>query len=212
MKIQLDQTSDAELLRLMLAGKRAAFAQLYQRWQAPVYRFALRLSGSVELAEDVTQDVFLTLMRDGAQYSGSGSFAAYLLTIARHSVLRRLQRERRFVTLETNGESEDTPLPDGLPDDAVDEAGPLANLTRSEMTEAVRQAVQGLPLHYREVVLLCHMQELSYTEAAEVIGCEIGTVCSRLYRARVLLAKSLAGWKPEAAAAPIKLKPARYAI
>lgn len=212
MKIQLDQTSDAELLRLMLAGKRAAFAQLYQRWQAPVYRFALRLSGSVELAEDVTQDVFLTLMRDGAQYSGSGSFVAYLLTIARHSVLRRLQRERRFVTLETNGESEDAPLPDGLPDDAVDEAGPLANLTRSEMTEAVRQAVQGLPLHYREVVLLCHLHELSYAEAAEVIGCEIGTVCSRLYRARALLAKSLAAWKPEATAVPAKLNLAGYAL
>lgn len=64
MKIQLDQTSDAELLRLMLAGNAAAFAQIYQRWQATIYRFALRLSGSVALAEDVTQEVFLTLMRE----------------------------------------------------------------------------------------------------------------------------------------------------
>lgn len=82
---------------------------------------------------------------------------------------------------------------------------------RNELTGAVRMAVQSLPLHYREVVLLCHLHELSYAEAAEVIGCEIGTVCSRLYRARALLAKSLAAWKPEAVAASVKLKLARYA-
>ncbi len=122
MKTQLDQTSDAELLRLMLAGKRAAFAALYQRWQATIYRFALRLSASAELAEDVTQDVFLMLMRDGAQYSGRGSFAAYLLTMTRHSVLRRLQRERRFVALEADDESDEALLFDEF--DSVD---PLAD-------------------------------------------------------------------------------------
>lgn len=207
MKIQLDQTSDAELLRLMLAGNAAAFAQIYQRWQATIYRFALRLSGSVALAEDVTQEVFLALMRDGGQYTGRGSFAAYLLTIARHSVWRRLQRERRFTAWETVEESDDALLRNDL----CDAADPLADLMRNELTGAVRMAVQSLPLHYREVVLLCHLHELSYAEAAEVIGCEIGTVCSRLYRARALLAKSLAAWKPEAAAASVKLKLARYA-
>lgn len=207
MKIQLDQTSDAELLRWMLAGNAAAFAQIYQRWQATIYRFALRLSGSVALAEDVTQEVFLALMRDGGQYTGRGSFVAYLLTIARHSVWRRLQRERRFTAWETVEDSDDALLRD----DSCDAADPLADLMRNELTCAVRMAVQSLPLHYREVVLLCHLHELSYAEAAEVIGCEIGTVCSRLYRARALLAKSLAAWKPEAVAASVKLKLARYA-
>lgn len=68
---------------------------------------------------------------------------------------------------------------------------PLAALTRNERIDAVRTAVLALPLHYREAVLLCHLHELSYAEAAEVIGCEIGTVCSRLYRARALLAERL---------------------
>src|SRR5262245_51335543 len=101
MEIAPSTSSDVELLRLMLAGDGGAFEQLYQRWQSPLYRFALRMSGSETIAEDVTQEVFLTLMRDGRQYSGRGSFAAYIFTIARHGVWRRLQRERWFVRLES---------------------------------------------------------------------------------------------------------------
>ena len=189
MKKALLTSSDAELLRLMLAGDGDAFEQLYQRWQSPVYRFVLRMSGSETMAEDLTQEVFLALMRDGRQYCGRGSFAAYLFAIARHHAWRRLQRERWFVRLEIEEdvESEDFAATDRLiaPED------PFADLTRDEMVEAVRRAVLALPVHYREVVLLCYLHELSYAEAAEVIGCELGTVRSRLYRARALLAEKL---------------------
>jgi len=185
--------SDVELLRLMLAGDGSAFERLYQRWQSPLYRFALRMSGSQTIAEDVTQDVFLTLMRDGWQYSERGSFAAYLFAIARHRIWLRLQRERWFVSLEIDeiDESGDAPATDRL----VTQADPLANLTRDEIVEAVRRAVLALPLHYREVVLLCYLHELSYAEAAEVLGCELGTVRSRLHRARALLADKLVAMK-----------------
>lgn len=193
MKQTLDKLSDEELLRLMLAGDRGAFAQLYQRWQSNVYRFALRMSGSEATAEDVMQDVFLTLMRDGHQYAGRGSFASYILTITRHSTIRRLQRERRFVTLE----ADDDQLEEAVPvAQMVAASDPLTEFARHERVEAVRLAVLSLPLHYREVVLLCHLHELSYAEAAGVIGCEIGTVCSRLYRARALLAERLDALNP----------------
>lgn len=192
MKQAHDHQSDEELLRRMLAGESAAFAALYQRWQSSLYRFALRMSGSETLAEDVMQEVFLTLMRDGHQYAGRGSFASYILTMARHSTLRRLHRERRFVTLEADAEEAEDALPIGQ---IIAETDPFAELTRNELLEAVRASVLALPLHYREVVLLCHWHELSYAEAAEVIGCEIGTVCSRLYRARALLAKRLEALK-----------------
>jgi RNA polymerase sigma-70 factor (ECF subfamily) len=193
MKIALSTSSDVELLRLMLAGDSGAFEQLYQRWQSPLYRFALRMSGSETIAEDVTQEVFLTLMRDGRQYSERGSFAAYLFTIARHRVWRRLQRERWFVRLEIEEivESEDTLTTDRL----IAQADPLADLTRDEIVETVRRAVLALPAHYREVVLLCYLHELSYAEAAEVIGCELGTVRSRLHRARALLGEKLDAMK-----------------
>lgn len=188
MKQTLDHLSDEELLRLMLAGDRGAFAQLYQRWQAKVYRFALRLSESETMAEDVMQDVFLTLMREGQQYAGRGSFAAYILTITRHSTIRRLQRERRLVSLVTDEDETDEAMSVERMSAAHD---PLSELIGNERIDAVRSAVLALPLHYREVVLLCHLHELSYAEVAAVIGCEIGTVCSRLYRARALLAERL---------------------
>jgi RNA polymerase sigma-70 factor (ECF subfamily) len=193
MEIALSTSSDVELLRLMLAGDGGAFERLYQRWQSPLYRFALRMSGSKTIAEDVTQEVFLTLMRDGRQYSERGSFAAYIFAIARHRVWRRLQRERWFVRLEIKEivESEDA----GLNGRFIAQADPLAELTRDEIVETVRRAVLALPAHYREVVLLCYLHELSYAEAAEVIGCELGTVRSRLHRARALLAEKLDAMK-----------------
>jgi len=193
MKTASSTSSDVELLRLMLAGDGGAFEQLYQRWQSPLYRFALRMSGSETIAEDVTQEVFLTLMRDGRQYSGRGSFAAYIFTIARHGAWRRMQRERWFVRLEIEeGVESDAGL---TSDRLIAQADPLADLTRDEIVEAVRRAVIALPAHYREVVLLCYLHELSYAEAAEVIGCEIGTVRSRLHRARALLAEKLDAMK-----------------
>jgi|RhiMethySRZTD1v2_1073278.scaffolds.fasta_scaffold544283_1 RNA polymerase sigma-70 factor, ECF subfamily len=193
MKTASSTSSDVELLRLMLAGDGGAFEQLYQRWQSPLYRFALRMSGSEAIAEDVTQEVFLTLMRDGRQYSGRGSFAAYIFTIARHGAWRRLQRERWFVRLEIEEEVESDA---GLTTDRlIAQADPLADLTRDEIVVAVRRAVIALPAHYREVVLLCYLHELSYAEAAEVIGCELGTVRSRLHRARALLAEKLDAMK-----------------
>jgi RNA polymerase sigma-70 factor, ECF subfamily len=189
MKRELPNSSDVELLQLMLAGDGGAFERLYERWQSPLYRFALRMSGSEAIAEDVTQEVFLALMRDGRQYSGLGSFAAYIFTIARHRIWRRLQRERWFVALEIDErvESDYTLTRDRL----IAQDDPLADLTRDEIVEAVRRAVLALPAHYREVVLLCYLHELSYAEAAEVIGCELGTVRSRLHRARALLAERL---------------------
>src|SRR5262245_51844880 len=193
MKTASSTSTDLQLYRLMLAGDSGAFEQLYQRWQPPLYRFALRMSSSETIAEDVTQEVFLTLMRNGRQYSGRGSFAAYIFTIARHGVWRRLQRERWFVRLEIEERIESDA---GLTTDRlIAQADPLADLTRGEIVEAVRRAVLALPVHYREVVLLCYLHELSYAEAAEVIGCELGTVRSRLYRARALLADKLAAMK-----------------
>jgi RNA polymerase sigma-70 factor (ECF subfamily) len=193
MKKALPTSSDVELLRLMLAGDGGAFEQLYERWQSPLYRFALRMSGSEAIAEDVTQEVFLALMRDGRQYSERGSFAAYIFTIARHRIWRRLQRERWFVALEIDErvESDDALTTDRL----IAQDDPLADLTRDEIVEAVRRAVLALPAHYREVVLLCYLHELSYAEAAEAIGCELGTVRSRLHRARALLAEKLDAMK-----------------
>ncbi|MBV9957246.1 MAG: RNA polymerase sigma factor [Acidobacteria bacterium] len=180
--------SEAELLRLMLAGDAAAFATLYDRCQGGVYRFALRMSDSEAMAQDVTHDVFLALMRDGAQFDPArGTLAAYLYGITRHKVLQLLKRERAFVSMDEEAEESSWDEVAVAPDD------PLGELSRHETIEAVRQAIQALPAHYREVVLLCNMHELNYEEAAGVIGCAVGTVRSRLHRARGLLLEKLRG-------------------
>jgi RNA polymerase sigma-70 factor (ECF subfamily) len=187
------QVSDEELLRLMLAGDGSAFEQLYDRRQGGVYRFALRMSGSAEIAEDVTHDVFMALIHDSCQFDPSrGSVAGYLLGIARHRVLRRLRRERSFISMTEDVEDRGETLID---EQLIADADPFADLTRSETVEMVRQAVLALPEHYREVVVLCSLSEMSYEEAADLIGCPVGTIRSRLNRARGMLVKKLGAVK-----------------
>ena len=193
--------SDTELLRSMLAGDDEALTLLYRRRQAGVYRFALQMSGSKSIAEDVTQEVFLFLMREGNVFDPArGSVSAFLFGVARNYVLRRLRVEQLLAPL--NDESED--------DIPMLQAGtdlcPLEDLTRAETIESVRKAVLSLPAKYREVVVLCELQDVSYGETAEILGCAIGTVRSRLHRARALLLTKLrpVGEFDEASSATVK--------
>ena len=187
--MMLGQSSDEELLRLMLDGDAEAFAALYDRRQGAVYRFALRMSGSPALSEDITQEVFLALMRDGNGFDPArGSVGAYLFGMTRHRVLRRIERERAMQPLSSDeGGNESVQLADRLT--ALDD--PHLDFSRREQVDSVRRAVLALPVHYREAVVLCNMQDLSYEQAAEIIGCPVGTVRSRLNRARAMLADKL---------------------
>jgi RNA polymerase sigma-70 factor, ECF subfamily len=177
------------LLRRMLGGCAESFGALYDRRQGGVYRFALRMTGSEAFAEDVTQDVFLALMREGCRFDPErGSVKSYLYGMARHRVLRRLERERAHVAFE---EEEGGPFEE-LSSAADD---PFADLAREELVTLVRQAVLSLPTHFREVIVLCHLQEMNYAEACEVLACPLGTVRSRLARARMLLVGKLRALK-----------------
>lgn len=190
--------SDADLLRLMLAGEEDAFVTLYRRRQGSVYRFALNMSGSEAVAEDVTQEVFMVLMRDARNFDPArGSLAAYLYGIARNHVLRVFDRERSFVPIGDDADDSEARLNERLV--AYDD--PLGDLTRGEMLGRLRQAVLALPSHYREVVVLCELHEMSYADAAGVLGCPVGTVRSRLNRARSMLAGKMRGGAAGAAAA-----------
>lgn len=179
-------SSDHDLLRGLRAGDEEAFTTLYRRWQGPVYRYALRVSGSPAMAEDVTQEVFMALLRRNDGYDPSrGELSSYLHGIARNMARRRLERERGFFPL----------AEEAGPDD------PLADLVRRERTDLVWDGLLALPLHYREVVVLCDLQGLSYEEAAAALGCAMGTVRSRLHRGREQLASRLRSARPVPAAA-----------
>ena len=185
MKLKSD-VNDNDLLRLMLAGDEEALAALYRRRQGSVYRFALQMSGSRSIAEDVTQEVFLFLMREGHVFDDSkGTVGAFLLGVTRVHVRRRLRAEHRLEPL--GDESED----DDLFMQSTTDVCPLEDLTRAETIESVRKAVLSLPPKYREVVVLCELQDVSYGKTAEILGCAIGTVRSRLHRGRALLLAKL---------------------
>jgi RNA polymerase sigma-70 factor (ECF subfamily) len=192
--------TDDELLLRMRSGDEQAFVTLYRRRQAAIYRFALHMCGSAPAAEDITQDVFLALIREECGFDPErGTLSGYLFGIARKLVLRFLERGRSDVALEL--ESEDSSRPELAVDD-----DPLADMTHREGIEALRRAVAALPRRYREVVVLCDLEEVDYADAAVILGCPIGTVRSRLHRARALLLEklqqernfrpALGGWKP----------------
>jgi RNA polymerase sigma-70 factor (ECF subfamily) len=173
---------DSELLRSMLAGDEEALALLYRRRQGNVYRFALQMSGSKSIAEDVTQEVFLFLMREGNVFDPArGSLSAFLLGVARNHVLRRMRVDHLLTPI---GDDDDVDAAVAVTETALH---PIEDLARAETIELVRKAVLSLPAKYREVVVLCELQDVSYGEAAEILGCAIGTVRSRLHRARALL-------------------------
>lgn len=181
--------SDDELLRLVSAGDEEAFVTLYRRRQGGIYRFALNMSNSRTIAEDVTQEVFMVLMRETNGYDATrGSLSSYLYGIARNHVLRCLDRNRPFVPMAVNADDEVT---ETVCDQLIAQDDPLGDLARNETIAAVRQAVLALPSHYREVVVLCDLHEVSYAEAAAALGCAVGTVRSRLHRARALLLDKL---------------------
>jgi RNA polymerase sigma-70 factor (ECF subfamily) len=180
----LEDLPDDELVGRIAGGDRDAFALLYRRHRANVARFALHVSGSRAVAEDVAQDVFMAVIQDAARYQpGRSGVGAWLFGIARNHVRRWAARQRPTLPLES--ESAARPL--------TIEPDPLAGVFRQQHAAILRGAMLSLPAKYREAVVLCDLHDLSYADAAAVLGCAIGTVRSRLHRGRALLARRLRG-------------------
>jgi len=193
--------TDDGLLRRMMAGDEEAFTLLYRRRHPAIYRFALHMSGNAAVAEDVTQEVFMTLIRDATRFDPArGTLGGYLFGVARNLVRRRWEQERNSFPLPPEGEH----LPPHGAGAGVSGDGRSRNgsghaedeFASFETVGRVRQAVATLPANYREVVVLCEFEEMSYEEAADALDCPIGTVRSRLHRARALLVEKLRESRP----------------
>jgi len=177
------EPDDDQLIARAGAGDRAAFAQLYRRYRPDVYRFAAHVSGSAAVAEDVVQDVFVAVIEDASGYRADRSgVLPWLLGIARNHV-RRWRCQRIMLPLP----GDDTPAGEQM---AV-RPDPLLDLSTQRNTTALRCALLNLPIKYREVIVLCDLQELSYADAARALKCAVGTVRSRLHRGRAMLARRL---------------------
>jgi RNA polymerase sigma-70 factor (ECF subfamily) len=169
------QPSDEELFRLMRKGNQDAFAQLYERREPALYRFALHMSGSPEVAEEVSHEVFVQLMGPSTRFDDTrGSLESFLYGIARNlvRVVRRLGPVAEPV---------DRPFNHDI----------LGELIGNETTAALHRTLRELPERYRDVIILCDLEERSYEDVARLIGRPVGTVRSRLHRARALLSAKL---------------------
>jgi RNA polymerase sigma-70 factor, ECF subfamily len=182
-----EEARDDALLRQAAKGDEDAFTLLYRRHQAALYRFAVRMTGNAWGSEEIVQDIFMTLMREPKKYDASrGPLAAYLFGIARNRVMKHLERLPREIPLDEDKENGSR---GGMA--AVSTATPMHWVEQQERREQVRAAVLDLPAEFREAVVLCELEELSYEDAAQLIGCPIGTIRSRLHRGRALLLAKL---------------------
>ena len=174
---------DAVLLTRARQGDEQAFSELFSRHERRIFRFAAYLCGP-QAGDDIVQETFLTVLRQKHRKDApNASVAAYLLGIARHIVMKRLPESREVLV------AEHADSPAGEP---IDDVTPLESMARSETVMHVRAAIQELPVEYREAVALCELQDLDYESAARVMACPVGTVRSRLHRAKRLLATKLA--------------------
>jgi RNA polymerase sigma-70 factor, ECF subfamily len=186
--MQIDSIErDEVLLRRSAKGDETSFTELYRRHQAALYRFALRMTGNAWAAEEIVQDVFMTLVRDPKKYDvGRGSLGAFLYGITRNRVLKHLERSPRDLQLLESHENGHAVLPQ-----TIDPATPAHWAEIGERRALVREAVLELPAEFREAVVLCLLEELSYEEAASLLECPVGTIRSRLHRGRALLLAKL---------------------
>jgi RNA polymerase sigma-70 factor, ECF subfamily len=167
--------SDEQLYRLMRKGDREAFAELYERRSPALYRYALHMSGSSIVAEEVAHEVFVQLMGANARFDERrGTLESYLYGVARNLV-RVVRRQ---------GPVEEVR-------DRVFNHDIVGGLIDSENMAALHRTLRDLPERYRDVVILCDLEERSYEDVARLLSCPIGTVRSRLHRARALLSTRL---------------------
>jgi len=178
---------DDVLLRRSAKGDEEAFTVLYRRHQAPLYRFALRMSGHPWAAEEIVQDVFMTLIREPKKFDPQrGTLGAFLYGVARNRIMKHLERTPRDLSLDEKAESDS-----GIRARVIDRFTPADFAETRERSLQVRAAVLELPVEFRETVALCELEEMSYEEAAKLLDCPVGTIRSRLHRGRALLLAKL---------------------
>jgi RNA polymerase sigma factor (sigma-70 family) len=173
------ELSDGELHRAALAGSGEAMAALYQRHGGLVYRFTLQMSRDAAVAEEITQEVFLALLTQIDRFdAGRGALSTWLCGIARRQFWKRLEQNEAADAFDEENAAESECAADG----------PAEILLRREAVAAVRAGMDELPAPLREVVILCALEEMSYEQAAQVLAVPVGTVRSRLHRAKARLA------------------------
>jgi RNA polymerase sigma-70 factor, ECF subfamily len=177
-----NQVTDERLLAEAADGDEAAFQILYERYRDPIFRFAYRLLGSVEAAEDVTHDCFLSLIKAPRRFdSNKASLRTYIYSAARNQAAKRYGNLERETAID---ELTDEPA-------ASDRHEPMQKVLDDELASEVGRAIASLPPLQREALVLFEYEELSLAEIAAIVGVDANTVKARLFRAREKLRNRL---------------------
>ncbi len=177
-----ERTTDELLLQKAGKGDQAAFLELYDRYREPIFRFAYRLLGSIEIAEDVTHDCFLSLIRRPEGFHPErAALRTYLYAIARNLALKHFRSTGRETGLDEMTEEPEAPP----------RHTPLRRLLDEELAAQVRDAVFRLPELQREALVLYEYEGLSMNEISAIVDADVGAIKARLYRARENLKRVL---------------------
>lgn len=196
----LRELPDETLAQRSAAGNTAAFEELVRRYQDRLYGLALRMLGQREEAEDVAQEAFINIYRSLGRYRTDERFAPWAYKIASNLCIDHLRRRRaQLVSLDAPAdpeeeEDEQRPIPDWS-------GSPEVVALEHEGEAAIMQVIDQLPPNYRLIVLLRHVDDMTYEDIAAVTGLPLGTVKNRLFRARESLRRTLAHLRPRAAGA-----------
>jgi RNA polymerase sigma-70 factor (ECF subfamily) len=178
----MPEDHETRLLTRATEGETEAFRMLFEAHRDAVFRLAYRLAGTLDVAEDVTQESFLGLIRNPGRFDARrGSLRQYLYGTVRNLVHQRWQSSGREVPLDDDPDTDPPAL-----------ATVSERIEDAEVSEAVQAAIGALPMLQREALVLFEFEELSLEEVAAVAGCDAGTVKSRLHRARARLRQVLA--------------------
>ncbi len=185
----MSEVSDEQLLAFSQNGDRQAFAKLMRRYQTELYNFLLRFVGQSALAEDIFQETFLQVHISAKDFDTSRRFKPWLYTIAANKARDMLRNKARKPAMQLTDSSNETSEVDLWHNLLSDEITPFDILDKKQQHELVRDTVQQLPDHLREILILAYFNHLSYKEMSEVLDIPLGTVKSRLHAAVGAFAK-----------------------
>jgi RNA polymerase sigma-70 factor, ECF subfamily len=177
-------SSDDQLMKKIARGDESAFAKLFDRHAVKVLGYAKRLMGDEAKAEDVSQEVWMKVVRAAAQYDGKDQFIAWLYTLVRNTAFNHLRRIKN--TREDMREDLETSSPADFSRQSVEEI-----LVKESDLEMVKQMIQALPESQRTVLVAWMTEELSYEELADQTGQSVSSVKSLLFRAKRNLEEAL---------------------
>jgi len=189
-------TETSELVARAKQGDREAFDALVERYTPKIYNVSLRITGSREDAEDCVQEAFLRAFGALRRFRGEAAFSTWLYRVAVNVAndATRRQRGQPLRASELAGSDPDAPTPEleGIEEGPRAQGGrPEESLQEAQRREVVIEAIRSLPEHHRTVIVLYDLQGLSYEEISRVVGARVGTVKSRLNRARLALKERL---------------------